>query len=119
LESEFCISALELALSLGKPNIFNTDQGSQFTSIDFTKILLNAGAQISMDGKGRVFDNIFSSFFSYRTLPAWDGPRPFKYSLPSDSDPKPYILSSSGGYDVPWPPNFNGNFYLTYSFQSI
>jgi len=59
LESEFCVSALKEALSLGKPDIFNTDQGSQFTSIDFTKVLLNAGVQISMDGKGRVFDNIF------------------------------------------------------------
>ena len=38
---------------------FNTDQGSQFTTIDFTKVLQDAGIQISMDGKGRVFDNIF------------------------------------------------------------
>ena len=60
LEPEFCVSALEQALSFGRPEIFNTDQGSQFTSIDFTKILLNSGVQISMDGKGRVFDNIFS-----------------------------------------------------------
>ena len=60
LESDFCVSALEQALSLGRPEIFNTDQGSQFTSIDFTRILLNASVQISMDGKGRVFDNIFS-----------------------------------------------------------
>jgi len=59
LESEFCISALKEALSLGKPDIFNTDQGSQFTSIDFTEVLLDADVQISMDGKGRVFDNIF------------------------------------------------------------
>ncbi len=60
LEADFCVLALEQALSFGKPEIFNTDQGSQFTSIDFTKILLNASVQISMDGKGRVFDNIFS-----------------------------------------------------------
>ena len=59
LESEFCISALKEALSFGKPEIFNTDQGRQFASIDFTKVLLGAGVQISMDGKGRVFDNIF------------------------------------------------------------
>jgi putative transposase len=59
LESDFCVSALKEALSLGKPAIFNTDQGSQFSSIDFTKVLLDAGVQISMDGKGRVFDNIF------------------------------------------------------------
>ena len=59
LESDFCVSALKQALSLGKPEIFNTDQGRQFTSIDFTQVLLDAGIQISMDGKGRVFDNIF------------------------------------------------------------
>jgi putative transposase len=60
LESDFCVSALKAALCFGKPDIFNTDQGSQFTSTDFTKVLLNANVQISMDGKGRVFDNIFS-----------------------------------------------------------
>lgn len=59
LESEFCVTALEQALSSGRPEIFNTDQGSQFTSDDFTKVLLEAEIQISMDGKGRVFDNIF------------------------------------------------------------
>ena len=59
LESDFCVSALKKALSFGRPDIFNTDQGSQFTSIDFTEVLLEAGIQISMDGKGRVFDNIF------------------------------------------------------------
>ena len=59
LESEFCVSALKQALGNGKPEIFNTDQGSQFTSTDFTDVLLNAQIQISMDGKGRVFDNIF------------------------------------------------------------
>jgi putative transposase len=59
LESEFCVSALNQALSLGKPQIFNTDQGSQFTSDDFTGILNAAEIKISMDGKGRVFDNIF------------------------------------------------------------
>jgi len=60
LESEFCVSALQQALSLGRPDIFNTDHGSQFTSVDFTEVLLDAGVQVSMDGKGRVFDNIFS-----------------------------------------------------------
>jgi len=59
LESDFCLSALKEALSFGKPEIFNTDQGSQFTSTDFTKVLLDAGVQISMDGKDMVFDNIF------------------------------------------------------------
>lgn len=59
LDVSFCIEALEEALIKGKPVIFNSDQGSQFTSNDFTRILLNKGIKISMDGRGRVFDNIF------------------------------------------------------------
>lgn len=60
LESDFCVDALKQALSLGRSEIFNTDQGSRFTSMEFTRLLLDAGVQISMDGKGRAFDNIFS-----------------------------------------------------------
>jgi putative transposase len=59
LEADFCVSALEQALSRAKPEILNSDQGSQFTSVDFINPLEAAGVQISMDGKGRVFDNIF------------------------------------------------------------
>ena len=59
LEVEFCVEALEDALGKAKPEIFNTDQGSQFTSEAFTGILLEQGIQISMDGKGRYTDNIF------------------------------------------------------------
>lgn len=59
LDTQFCIWALESALTVSKPTIFNTDQGSQFTSIDFTGRLETAGIEISMDGKGRAFDNIF------------------------------------------------------------
>jgi len=59
LEAQFCISALERALLMARPEIFNTDQGSQFTSVAFTDVLKNAGVAISMNGKGRVFDNIF------------------------------------------------------------
>ena len=55
----FCLSALEKAFRLGKPDIFNSDQGSQFTSEAFTKRLKNANIAISHDGRGRVFDNIF------------------------------------------------------------
>jgi len=55
----FCLEALEKALAVGKPEIFNTDQGSQFTSREFTGMLPGAGIRISMDGKGRAFDNIF------------------------------------------------------------
>jgi putative transposase len=59
LEADFCVTALQRALSTGQPEIFNTDQGSQFTSADFIAPLQKAAVQISMDGKGRVFDNIF------------------------------------------------------------
>lgn len=60
LEADFCIRTLERALTLGKPEIFNTDQGSQFTSTDFTNMLLDAAVRISMDGRGRYIDNIFT-----------------------------------------------------------
>jgi len=60
MDHEFCVSALEKALRIhGKPFIFNTDQGAQYTSNDFTKVLKNNGIKISMDGKGRAMDNIF------------------------------------------------------------
>ena len=59
LEAAFCIECLEEALEYGCPEIFNTDQGSQFTSVQFTKRVLEKKIAISMDGRGRVFDNIF------------------------------------------------------------
>ncbi len=59
MEEEFCVSALESALRRhGRPRIFNTDQGSQFTGDTFTGVLKDAGVAISMDGKGRAMDNI-------------------------------------------------------------
>ena len=60
LEAAFCVEALEEALARhGRPEVFNTDQGSQFTSHDFTSVLLKAGIAISMDGKGSWRDNVF------------------------------------------------------------
>ena len=59
LEAGFCVECLEEALEYGNPEIFNTDQGSQFTSVEFTDRLIDCGIAISMDGRGRVFDNIF------------------------------------------------------------
>jgi putative transposase len=60
MEAAFCVEALEEALAKhGKPEIFNTDQGSQFTSLDFTSVLLEAKVMISMDGKGAWRDNVF------------------------------------------------------------
>ena len=59
LEAGFCAEALEEALGQGQPEVFNTDQGSQFTSLEFTHALQDRGVRISMDGKGRYQDNIF------------------------------------------------------------
>ena len=59
MESEFCVSALNRSLQVAKPEIFNTDQGSQFTSNTFTGILKEREIAISMDGRGRALDNIF------------------------------------------------------------
>ena len=55
----FCLEALDQALEVARPEIFNSDQGAQFTSPDFTGQLAAAGIQISMDGRGRALDNIF------------------------------------------------------------
>ena len=60
MDARFCLEALNEALArYGRPEIFNTDQGSQFTSLDFTGVLSDAGIRISMDGRGRCMDNIF------------------------------------------------------------
>ena len=59
LTPDFCVEALKEALEYGTPEIFNTDQGSQFTSDEFLRTLQNRGIQISMDGRGRALDNIF------------------------------------------------------------
>ncbi len=64
MEAEFCIAVLHEALAChGKPDIFNTDQGSQFTSAGFTGVLLDVGIAISMDGKGAWRDNVFVERF--------------------------------------------------------
>ena len=59
LTTDFCVECLEDALQYGKPEIFNTDQGCQFTSEEFTQTLLDNEIKISMDGRGRALDNIF------------------------------------------------------------
>ena len=60
MDASFCVEALEEALeTYGTPEIFNTDQGSQFTSEDFTGVLKDHGIRISMGGKGRWLDNVF------------------------------------------------------------
>jgi putative transposase len=59
LDGSFCLEMLEEALALGRPEVFNTDQGVQFTAEAFTGRLLSAGVRVSMDGKGRCLDNVF------------------------------------------------------------
>lgn len=59
LDGAFCLEALEEALSQSRPEIFNTDQGAQFTSLSFTGCLRSHGVAISMDGRGRALDNVF------------------------------------------------------------
>ena len=59
LEADFCVDALREALGQGRPEVFNTGQGSQFTILEFTQVLQEHGVKISMDGKGRYTDNIF------------------------------------------------------------
>ena len=59
LDGEFCLDMLDEALALGRPEVFNTDQGVQFTAAAFTSRLLSAGVGVSMDGKGRCLDNVF------------------------------------------------------------
>ena len=68
MEASFCIDAVEAALTqYGSPQIFNTDQGSQFTSAEFTSLLISNGIEISMDGKGAWRDNVFVERF-WRTI---------------------------------------------------
>lgn len=85
LDGAFCLAALDQALESAKPNIFNSDQGSQFTARAFTGRLEEAGVRISMDGRGRVLDNIFVERLwrtvkyediyikEYRTVPELEG----------------------------------------------
>jgi len=59
LDGDFCLEALDAALARGRPEVFNTDQGVQFTSAGFVRRVEAAGAKVSMDGKGRCLDNVF------------------------------------------------------------
>ena len=67
LETDFVLKALRHALSIASPEIVNSDQGSQFTSLEYTGLLKEKGVQISMDGRGRCMDNIFTERL-WRTL---------------------------------------------------
>jgi putative transposase len=67
MDDEFCVDALNESLTKGRPEIFNTDQGSQFTSEDFVDAVQDAGVKVSMDGRGRWMDNVFVERF-WRSL---------------------------------------------------
>ena len=93
MTADFCVAALNEALALyGAPEIFNSDQGSQFTAEAFTSVLLDAGVKISMDGVGRAIDNVFIERL-WRTLkydhiyltPPRTGPRVVPASANSSS----------------------------------
>ena len=60
LSVEFCLESLDRAFKIGKPEINNTDQGSQFTAEEYVEKVESANVKVSMDGRGRVFDNIFT-----------------------------------------------------------
>ena len=109
METEFCVTALEEAFTRwGQPDIFNTDQGVQFTSEDFTEVLKARSIRISMDGKGRCLDNVFverlwrSLKYEEVFLRAYDGPRPAKEGIGRYfvffNDERPH---SSLGYRTP------------------
>jgi putative transposase len=90
MEAGFCVEALNEALArYGRPEIFNTDQGSQFTSAAFIGALEDAGVQISMDGKGRCHDNIFierlrrTVKYEYLYLNAFEGGQDLRRGLAS------------------------------------
>ena len=90
MEAGFCVEALREALArFGRPEIFNTDQGSQFTGSAFTGVLETAGVSISMDGKGRCYDNIFierlwrTVKYEYLYLHAFDGGGSLRHGLRS------------------------------------
>ncbi len=94
LDASFCVSALEEALAISRPEIFNSDQGSQYTSEAFTGRLKDAGIQISMDGRGRAFDNIFVERF-------WRTEKPQGVVILQFLAALPVIMVPKGGFEPP------------------
>ena len=109
LEADFCVECVDEALGHGGPDIFNSDQGVQFTSKDFTRKLLDKEVRISMDGRGRVFDNIFIERL-WRTV-KYDNIYVHEYETVKDAREglKKYFarynterIHQSLGYRTPW-----------------
>ena len=130
--SDFCIDALEEALQrFGAPDLFNTDQGSQFTSTPFTDVLKDHGIEISMDGKGRWVDNVFierlwrSVKYEDVFLHAYETPAELRAGLAryfgfyhtkrrhSALDRRPRMRCTSNRLRPNWQPETQGRFHLT------
>jgi len=94
LDGSFCLDALQQALLWGKPEIFNTDQGVQFTAQPFTDYLEKAEIRISMDGRGRAFDNIF---IAPKGLPLWHSVK-YEDIYPKAYDTVPYLERGVDAY---------------------
>jgi putative transposase len=91
LDTRFCVEAVQRALDLyGTPEIFNTDQGCQFTSAEFTAPLLALGVKLSMDGKGRALDNVFIERL-WRTV-KWDEVYRKSYRTPVEAHENPAVF---------------------------
>ena len=92
LNGIFCLDALRQALGKGRPKIFNTDQGAQFMADAFTRCLLAANIQVSMDGRGRALDNVFcerlwrSVKYENSYLQQYDSVRQLQAGLSDDFD---------------------------------
>ena len=100
LDAGFCVEALAEALDCyGRPEIFNTDQGSQFTSFEFTAVVKNAAVAISMDGRGRCMDNIFIERL-WRSLKY---EAVYRTSSPTASPPKKAIVKWLNFYNTTKP----------------
>ena len=118
LDARFCTEALTEALErYGRPQIFNTDQGSQFTSLEFTATLKDAGVAISMDGRGRCMDNIFieacRAHSSTRPSTCTVGPKPVN-SKSTSMPPRnagTYTIGNLGfaPFETPYRTTYNSN----------
>jgi putative transposase len=115
LDTEFCIDALKAALAQARPEIFNTDQGCQFTAVAWTSVLKEHGVAISMDGRGRALDNVFVERL-WRSVKYEDiYPRAYRTMSEALEGLERYFqfynterLHQSLGYATPWAAHYQG-----------
>jgi putative transposase len=103
VDGQFCLEALETALDRSTPEIFNTDQGAQFTAAGFTGRLETAGAQISMDGRGRALDNVFVERL-WRSVKYEEVPERLRFGVRRAGPPGP-VTSASTTRSAPTKPS--------------